>query len=219
MTQTPRQLWAEVRLQLHAFQTMKEGDETWDRLTKDGLNSCVLSAFIKAGCPRKDENATPLGKRGLTAFQDQMVEIGGVVSGGSAVRRILGKQGLDRDLDIFFPSIEIFARAHLAALNHSNVDLCLYRNEPWEFFDLEASCCAIGSLGSSYSPGFEKTWKSGVSDIRLSCIVHPLATLRRIDKYGTRYGLKFPGDKMMLMATSVSASDSVIVGQALSHRC
>lgn len=194
---------------------MKEGDKLWRSLIDSGFSVDTLTKFVKAGCPRKFAGATPLLKEDLKIYKKHVMSDGGSISGGTAIRSFLGQKGEDRDVDVFFRTFEDFAKAHLAAINYSNVDICLYQHKPWELFDLEASCCATSLAGFSCSPKFEEVWETKKSDVRLDCIVHPLATLRRVVKYGDRYGLKFPGDKVALMATSTT--EIRIIGQAMKH--
>ena len=134
--------------------------------------------------------------------------MGGSVSGGAALKSLLQKDDV-RDYDVFFPNISSFVKAHLAVYNNPIIDICLYENKPYELFDLGICKCAYSLSGFDVSEECKSSINTGISDIELGAIVHPTATLRRIIKYGTSYKIRFPGSKILILATTDGVDQSI----------
>jgi hypothetical protein len=137
------------------------------------------------------------------------------VSGGAALRSYLYLDDA-RDYDLFFRDMPSFVKAHLAVYDNPLIDVCLYDEKPYELFDLAACKCSYSSAGYDTSPDFDRAMSTGISDIELGAIVHPLATLRRVIKYGEKYNLRFPLQKVILLATT-SSGDKAIAARAMRY--
>jgi hypothetical protein len=194
-----RHLWAELRTELHCLQTLELGSDLHRSLLSNGVDAEALEEWVLSERTRK----APKCAKGQTLDPEEivqeLVDRGASVAGGAALRARLGMNG-SRDVDIFVRGLSSFASALLIAWSYPTVDVCLYRNEPWELFDLAAGMCAWSSSGFSCDPRHEESIKTKVSDIELGAIVHPRATLGRIVKYGQQYGFRFPASKVMMMA-------------------
>jgi hypothetical protein len=212
---TLRQLWAKHRLKLHEFQTLERGSELYDHLVSSGISSRQLDGYIGCGRGRKREGCTPPADSATIHQVAELVRLGGSVSGGAALRSWLYLDDA-RDYDLFFRDMPSFVKAHLAVYDNPLIDVCLYDDKPYELFDLAACKCSYSSAGFDISPDFDQAMSTGISDIELGAIVHPLATLRRIAKYGEKYNLRFPLQKVILLATT-SSGDKSVVSRALRY--
>lgn len=212
---TLRRLWTKLRLDLHEFQTIEKHSQLYRDLVASGISSKRLNEYIAAGRGRKRQGcAIPVP--GVTAKQvRELVRLGGSVAGGAALRAWLNL-GEPRDYDVFFSDMPSFVAAHLTVYDNPLIDVCLYENQPYELFDLAASKCSYSSKGFRTDSSFDETMGTGISDIELGAIVHPLATLRRVIKYGSKYDLKFPFSKVLMLATTQGV-DKRIAGEALNY--
>lgn len=200
-----RTRWVEVRLRVRDLQKMKVGSSAFEEALASGVDEGKLVEFVKLGCPRKAGDAGRPPWRAAEA----LIESGGIVAGGAAVHRWLGLDGRPRDVDIFFRDFSSYARAHVECLRDPLVDVCLFQDDPWEFFDLDASRCAFDKDGFRNDPAFERAFETGVSGVRMDCVLHPGKTLERLMKYGERYGLRFPGADIVMLCVSAGVSPAV----------
>ncbi len=210
---TFRHLWAELRLELHRFQTIKHGSQLYQSLIASGVDRRAVDSYIECGRGRKHPriSATENTDRQV----QELIALGGHVAGGAALRRFMDLDGA-RDYDVFFADLPSFVSAHLAVYTNPNIDVCLFKSKPFELFDLAASKCSYSSSGFDVDPSFNDAMVSGISDIDLNTIVHPTATLRRVSKYGARYGFGFPVQKLLLLAAT-SGVDEAIAGLAMRY--
>jgi len=206
---TLRQLWAKHRVSLYQFQTLQRNSNLYQYLVSSGVQRSDLDDYINSGRGRKRPNSAPSSFQVTDNQLDGLLAMGGSVAGGAALRSWLYLDEA-RDFDVFFPNIVSFVKAHLAVYDNPLIDICLYEQTPYELFDLAASKCAYSSSGFSLSSSFEEAMDTGVSDIELEAIVHPLATLRRVIKYGNKYNLKFPRQKILVLATTDSIDKNVV---------
>ena len=212
---TLRQLWADLRTQLYEFQTLTKESRLYNNLVSSGVPFEELDSYIRNGCGRKHKNCVIPPQRITEEQLDTLLNMGGRVAGGAAIRKWLYLDEA-RDFDIFFSDMTAFVKGHLLAFNNPIIDICLYRNEPYELFDIDASKCSYSSSGFVLSYEFKRTMETGISDVELSAIVDPRSSLRRIAKYGESYGLKFPYQKIIMMATT-SGIDRKIIDEALKY--
>lgn len=206
----PRALWAELRLEVHRLQTVEVGSATFHRLLDSGVDESALREYIACGRGRKHPLAAPVPDPASSPLVASLLSSGGSISGGHAVRSWTFSTSPDRDVDVFFGDFPSFVSAHLAAYRVKNVDVCLYRHEPWELFDLDASCVSLSRTGFSFAPEFSEAFETGVCGVRMNRIVDPVATLRRIAKYGSSYGLRFRTPEVLWLAVASRAPDDVV---------
>ncbi len=211
----PRQLCAELRIRVHGLQTIEVDSPLFLDLVASRVDRTALESYIVSGRGRKHSDASPVPDPLDSPLVRSFFQRGGLVSGGAAVRSWLYSDSPNRDVDVFFGDFASFVSAHLDAYRVSNVDVCLYRSEPWELFDLDASCVALGVDGLSWSSEFDRAFSTGVCGVRMDRIVDPVATLRRVHKYGTSYGLRFRAPEILWLAVA-SGAPSDVVSQALS---
>jgi len=206
---TDRKLWVELRSELYEFQTITNKLPLYEKLISTGIHQESLDHYIMNGHGRKKKLSTILPEE-TTKFQlNNLLEMGGCISGGASVRKWLYLDGV-KDYDVFFPNIVSFVKGHLAVFDNPIIDVCLYRNTPYELFDITASESSYSNNGFLNSEKFELTMETGMSDINLSTIVDPQSTLRRISKYGKLYGLKFPVQKVMLLAMTPGIDPDIV---------
>lgn len=209
---TLRQLWIDLRLRVRELQSLKIGSDAYSHLVDSGISECYLREFIRLGRPRKistQEKTQAETDRDVATLLD----MGGHVAGGRAISEFFGRPSAG-DSDVFFNDFATYVRAHLMMLNNPSVDVCLFRDEPWEMFDIAASRCSYSASGFHNSDSFESAFKSGVSSIHMDCIIHPGNTLKRVVKYGSRYNLKFPTPDLIMISVS-SKEDCDLVSQAM----
>jgi hypothetical protein len=209
-----RQLWTDIRLKLLEYQNLEVGSELFKSLVVAGVNPGALQQFIDVGHGRKHPEAQPLH---FIQKIRQLLDAGGHIAGGAAIRAWRNQHCLDRDVDIFFNDFTQFIRAHLSTFYNSRIDICLFQDKPYELFDLDA-CCAAYSPASGFDvdPACQQAHETRVSHIRMDCIVHPTATLRRVAKYGQRYAMKFIASEILWLAM-VGKVESDIVKEAIKY--
>ena len=212
---TLRQLWAELRIELYEFQTITRDSQLYRHLSASGVSSERLDAYIRNGCGRKARGCVIPSADETSSQVEKLLDAGGSIAGGSAVRKWLFVDGA-RDYDVFFPDIVSFVNGHLSVFDNPIIDVCLYRETPYELCDLTASECAYSKAGFLTSRDFDIAMETGVADIKLSAIVDPKSTLRRVAKYGELYGLKFPREKILVLATTGNM-DREIAQRALDY--
>jgi hypothetical protein len=194
-----RRLWADLRAELHGLQTLELGSALHRSLLAGGVGADALEEWVLSGRTRKASGCGSSPAAESEALAQRLVDGGASVSGGAALRARLGMEG-SRDVDVFVRGLAPFASALLDAWRDPAVDVCLYREKPWELFDIAAGMCAWSRSGFSCDPRHEEALRTGVSDVELRAVVHPRATLGRVAKYGRLYGLRFPAGKVMAMA-------------------
>ncbi len=203
-----RELWAKLRVELHGFQTLEQDSRLFRSLVAAGVDGTQLTGYISAGRGRKKRGSAEQPIEATEKHVQELVHLGGHVAGGSAFRRWMGLD-TSRDFDVFFSDLPSFVKAHLATYDNPLIDVFRFEEKPYELFDLAASKCSYSSAGYDLDPSFVEAMETGVSDIELGAIVHPLATLRRVIKYGIHYGFRFPGSKVIMLATTTGVDKDV----------
>lgn len=206
--------WLAKNEAIQAFRRMQAGSDLHLKLLERGVDSGLLDRFLSSDRSRKISGSRP-DARACGRKLGELLEKGGMVAGGAALRRRLGSSP-SGDVDVFFRGFSAWAQATLETRAFPAIDVCWYEREPWEGFDLTASCIAFGNGGESSSPECEKALSTGICDIRLDRIFHPVATLGRAAKYGDRWGFKFPAGKMAQIVAMHGVSGPV-VDQAFAH--
>lgn len=181
--------WVRKNEVIQVFRTMTERSEVYARLSKS-VDSDLLRQFLASDRSRKIAGSDP-GIKECGRKLRQLVEKGGFVAGGCALHQRLGTRS-SGDVDVFFRGFDAWAQATLETRGFPHIDVCWFEQEPWETFDLTATCLAFGKDGEISSPECEKALETKVCEIRLDWIFHPVATCGRIVKYGQRWGFKFP---------------------------
>lgn len=205
---TTRQLWVKLRLNLHEFQHIERHSLIYENLILSGVEREKLDEYITSGRGRKRQDCQAVSTDTTIEQVRELVRLGGSVSGGAALRAWLGLEG-SRDYDVFFPDISSFVKAHLATYDNPNIDICLYENQPYELFDLSASKCSYSASGFATDSSFNNAMITGISDIELAAVVHPLSTLRRVIKYGSKYNLKFPFEKVFTLIDTYKVDEDI----------
>lgn len=206
--------WLAKNEAIQAFRHMRTGSDLHRELIGRGVDSSLLDEFLASDRSRKIPESHP-DARACGRKLGELLEGGGLVCGGAALRRRLGTAP-SGDVDVFFRGFAAWVRATLETRAFPAIDVCWYEREPWEAFDLAASCLAFGRDGESSSPECERALSTGTCDIRLDRIFHPVATLGRVAKYGDRWGFKFPAGKLAQIVALHGVTGSV-VDRAFAH--
>jgi hypothetical protein len=205
-----RQLWTDIRLKLLEYQNLRTGSDLFESLVASGVNLEALRQFIEAGRGRKHPQAQPLPYQDTFQQTHKLLDAGGHIAGGAAVRAWRKESHLDRDVDIFFNDFAEFVKAHLAAFYNSRIDVCLFKDKPYELFDLDTCCASYNTSKFDIDPACQQAFKTHKSHIRMDCIVHPTATLRRIAKYGSKYSMKFIASEILWLAMVGKVEPNVV---------
>jgi len=200
--------WLAKNEAIQAFRRMRAGSDLHSKLIGAGVDPGLLEQFLASDRSRKIEGASP-DARACGRKLGELVERGGMVAGGAALRRRLGARP-SGDVDVFFRGFAAWAQATLETRAFPAIDACWFEREPWEAFDLAASCIAFGKDGDSSCPECEQALSAGVCDVRLDRIFHPVATLGRVAKYGDRWGFKFPAGKLAQIAALHGVAGAVV---------
>jgi hypothetical protein len=212
---TPVELRLELLGRLSVLHRLQAGSADFDSLVRSGVDRARLSAFLTQGRRRKAPGARPRPPAETSALVSRLVSSGGVVAGGAALREWLYSDA-PGDVDVFFRDFPSYVSAHLEAYGDPRVDVCLYDGSPYELFDLNVSKCALGSDGFDLDPSCEEALRSGVSGISIGAVVDARATLRRVAKYGDRWGLRFDRSHVLTVCSAWAVEDSVAL-EALKH--
>jgi len=161
---------------------------------------------------RKSRTAAPVRSNVLV---NKFLAMGGIVAGGAALCRKLHLPS-SGDIDVFFNSYVDWVTATLLAYNDSAIDVCFYQEVPFELFDLDIACCAYDTCGFLESPICDKAASTGVSGVRLGNIILPVATLRRMVKYGLNYKTRFNRDDVQHICQTYRVTNNQLIDEALS---
>ena len=208
-------VWLKTRLILSNYQNIKFNSKLYFELIKSGIDKSSLDKFILSGRKRKSLTAKPANQHTTNKQIDKLLVMGGSIAGGATLNSWLFMES-NGDYDIFFPNLLTFVKAHLAVYDNSSIDVCLYDLNPCEGFDLGISRCSYSSGGFKVEPECERALKTGVSSIILPNLINCTATLRRVAKYGHRYGIKFKQSEI-LFAAALGSVDNDVIKEALKH--
>ena len=192
----------ELHKSVKSLADLRIGQPVYQELINHGSSEEDLDDFILGGCV-KSVNA----KFDRTEFLSSLKEIldaGGIIAGGFASRRFFNKldSSRDRDVDIFLNDRISWMQYVIKTRYIAGIDVCLYFDSPWEFFDIEASCCSIDAFGTlRSSDGAKAARDTGVCSIIPYNIINPSATAKRIVKYNDKYGLRFKTEQVLAMCS------------------
>lgn len=210
----PRELRLELLRRLSVLQGLRSPSADFENLVASGVDRPSLSSFVDRGCRRKSVGASRRPAGETSALVSKLVASGGVVAGGAALRKWLYAD-VPGDTDVFFNDFPSYVSAHLAAQDDLSIDVCLYRRAPYELFDLGISKCSFGSSEFDLDPSCEEALRTGVSDVALGSVVDARATLRRIAKYGARWGTRFDMSQVLTLCAAWRVDDQSAVDGAL----
>lgn len=178
-----------------------------------GVDSASLSEFIQNKCARKSKDAS-LQDIDLTNSQiHDLLKMGGKISGGAALKKYLYMDN-SADVDVFFDDLNQFVKAHLHVYSNKRIDVCLYRNEPYELFDISSSKISFDGSDFKLDKSCEESLVTGISRICFDSIVDPKATMRRVIKYGQIYQFKFLPEEIALLG-SIGQVDNDLINEAM----
>ena len=184
------------------LQGMEPGGAAWASLVAAGVDERALLRFMKEpGRPRKAPEARFRGARENVRLIGELLDAGGSIAGGAALDYVMGTRH-SRDVDVFFDSLPGYASALLRAYDNPSVDVVLTGPVPWASFDLCAAMCSVSRRGADVSPRCAEALRTGVSDLDLSNVVFPAATVGRVAKYGRIRGFKFRAEQVILVGAA-----------------
>ncbi len=199
-------VWMERRSRIEALKGLRAGSGMYASLLESGVSQELLDGYLASD--RSYKAGSPSEPRGLLV--ERLTGAGGVISGGHALRKYLF---LDpgRDVDVFFNEFPKFVQAVLESRSDPTVDVCLYDSVPYESFDLTPSEVSVSGGGEfSSSDAFDTFSESGRGEIRMDNVFHPVATLRRLVKYGLLYGARFPSEQIAVLAAMWGVRSDVV---------
>ncbi len=197
--------WLVKRDLIGQVRDLKQGSELHERLLEAGTNQEDLGLFLDSDRTRKTSGVLPKPEETQRKI-DSLVESGGMVAGGAALRSYLFMEPA-RDCDIFFNNLVAYARATIETRRFPGIDCCLYDIKPYEDFDLNLSMIAYGKYGYDISAEYSVAVNGGICEIRAERIIHPVATLRRVAKYGQTYKIKFLASQIIGLAAIYGVPD------------
>lgn len=196
-----------MRSLVASFKNIKAGSNLHESLITAGVDEGLLSDFLRSD--RTYKSPHDISVASTLRSVSSLVERGGVIAGGAAVKSWLMMGGV-RDFDIFFNDFPAYVQAVLETRQDSRIDICLFEKFPYEFFDLTPAMVAIFKSGFDVAPECEEAFKTGVGDIKLDAIFMPVATLRRVAKYGKNYGVKFTASRIIHVAARYGVRQDVV---------
>lgn len=211
---TSRRLRLEILSDLERLKGLQLGSEDFEKLVSGGVNPDALTKYVGDGRGRKSRGAA---HRPSKRIVEELVDRGGHVAGGSALNEWLFMEASGSDVDVFFSDFPSFVAAHLDTYDNLSVEICLFRDRPYELFDLDASKCSRSASGFDVDTACEEALSSGVSSVCLENVVDATATLWRVRKYGSRYGLRFRPEQILFLASAFKVRDPDAVHEALQH--
>lgn len=120
---------------------------------------------------------------------EELFEHGGALSGGAAVA-LFFRYDFSKDLDFFFKNDKYKAIKEEYG-KYPFLDICLYKNQPYESFDLDITQCYVDPNGDFYfSEKAKKAYESKTCGLIRKNVVYPGATLRRLQSYAGKYNLE-----------------------------
>ncbi len=181
----------------------KVGDEWYNRLIESGVPKSELDEYIRKISRKvtRDEYMavrTMYDQEHLYDLAVEMLGRGFAICGGIAVSMAFGGRSFIKDLDVFVKDEVTFFKEHLKYVG-TNVDICLYENEPWEMFDLDICCVAIWDGRVEVTDQARKAYDSKVCHINIDKMRDADRTLKRCIKYNARYDVKFPVSELLIL--------------------
>lgn len=195
----------EVVHRVASFYTMNEGDDLWYQLIDNGIRRRPLRQFLSVpGRPKKHPERSHQGQ--VTPLLGDLLDAGGVISGGAALDSVL-QEHRSRDIDLFFNDFTAYVQATLDSYYDPRIDVIFYSGQPWDTFDIDVPAISISRQGVEISPQARRAITTGISNIVLSNVVYPEATLGRVAKYGAR-GFRFPRSQIQSLRHHESVTRS-----------
>jgi hypothetical protein len=93
----------------------------------------------------------------------------------------------------------------------------MYDVSPTESFDLTPTMASMTREGAVPDPECEAAFRTGVGEVRVDQVFHPVATLRRVTKYGAAYGLKFRASQLILITALHGVKRQDVVDAAMAY--
>lgn len=179
--------WTRIRAKVDAFKTLRRDQALYHDLIEAGVNAQLLDNWLNGPRTHKKEGSKS-SKEALDIVLSCLLNMGGMVSGGAALRKWLKITESTKDIDIFFGHYPAWVQATLIAWKIPQIDVCLYEKLPWEGFDLSPSKLAFNRNEFKISDECRQAIETNTCSIDFDTIIHPVATLGRACKYADRYG-------------------------------
>lgn len=202
-TQTRERLLKKI----NEFYSFPKNSDLYTRLLKSGINQEALDFYIESGHQLKQPEETSPEK--LQTQIDELLDAGGMISGGAALSYIF-KQHETKDVDIYFNDDISFMRALLSTRSNPYIDVCFYRNKPYEFHDLAVSRCSVSKDGQDVSDACQTAMDTRVCGIFPDSVIWPMGTVRRLFKYSKSLGMKYKKEQIISFCVMFRIEGEVI---------
>ena len=148
--------------------SLQKNDQLYNMLLTHGLDAKVIDEYLA------DKSKTTAKKvTGTELEQDikQLFDLGGVVSGGSALAFLHHTHTTTKDIDFYFNNDIMFLKACILTRKNASIDCCYYFDQPHELHDIGLVMCNLYFNRGETTPPAQRALITNISDIFLENII------------------------------------------------